>query len=52
MGWTRAPEASAGPVPAARTEIAPAGWVAIGAGAVVVIGLVVALVVRIRRRQA
>jgi Ca-activated chloride channel family protein len=49
----RAPaEAAAGPVPAARTEIAPAGWVAIGAGAVVVIGLVVALVVRIRRRQA
>jgi Ca-activated chloride channel homolog len=35
--------------PATRTVIAPAGWVAIGAGALVVIGLVVAIVARRRR---
>jgi Ca-activated chloride channel homolog len=38
-----------GPAPAARTVIAPAGWVAIGAAALVVLGLVVAIVARRRR---
>ncbi|WP_345602386.1 vWA domain-containing protein [Pseudonocardia adelaidensis] len=41
-----APNAQA---PAVRTVIAPAGWVAIGVGALVVIGLVVAVVARRRR---
>lgn len=35
--------------PATRTVIAPAGWVAIGVGALVVLGLVVAVVMRRRR---
>jgi Ca-activated chloride channel family protein len=47
----RAPaEVPVAQAPATRTAIAPAGWVAIGAGALVVIGLVVAFVARRRRR--
>jgi Ca-activated chloride channel family protein len=39
-------------VAATRTVIAPAGWVAIGLGTLLVLGLVVALVLRVRRRGA
>jgi Ca-activated chloride channel homolog len=48
----RAPAAPDDQVAATSTMIAPAGWVAVGAGALVVVGLVVGLVVRRRSSVA